>query len=186
MDSNCNLKSLDLFLFERSRMWRILENILRDWKVARYRRRVERALGLHLRGEVRRDGLKLKKIQNRLEIEWQARDVHPWDRDLPPERRLPLFVDQLLADTEQAISRLFNALPAVDAIDLKVIPPASDIAIIEGTVSRATLNRNRNSLSVKMRLLELGVRCRWVGLGCESTAPNYDPDSLSMATPSGG
>ena len=167
-------------------MWRILENKLRDWNIDRNRRRVERALGLHLRGEVRRDGLKLNRFQNRLEIEWQARDVHPWDRDLPPERRLPLFVEQVLADTEAAISRLFNALPAVDVIDLRVLHPDSDTAIIEGTVFRSALNRNRHLLSVKMRLLELGISYCLVGSRFESLDPDYNRDALSMATLSNG
>ncbi len=167
-------------------MWRILEDKLRDWKIDRCRRRVERALGLNLRGEVRRDGLKLTHFQNRLEIEWRARDVHPWDRDLPPERRMPLFVEQVLADTEAAVSRLFEKLPVVDVIDLRVLHPDSGTVIIEGTVFRSTLNRNRHLLSVKMRLLELGISYRLVGSRFQSPAPNFDPDTLSMAMPGNG
>jgi len=167
-------------------MWRILENKLREWQIKRSKRRVERALGLHLRGEVRRDGLKLNHFQNRLEIEWRARDVHPWDRDLPPERRLLLFVEQLLADTEAAISRLFDALPAVDVIDLRVLNPDSETAIIEGTVFRSALNRNRHLLSVKMRLMEMGISYRLIGSRFASPAPIYDLNALSMATPGNG
>lgn len=163
-------------------MWRAVESYLNNLKLLRYRRRIERALDLHLRGEVRPDGLKLNHFKNRLEIEWQARDVHPWDRNLPPERRAPLFVDQVLADTESAISRLFDALPAVDVIDLRVLHPAADTAIIEGTVFRSTLDRNRHLLSVRMRLLELGVSYRLVGSRFEALAPNYDSDALSMAS----
>jgi hypothetical protein len=87
------------------------------------RRRIERALALHVRGEVRSDGLKLWRLSNRLEIEWRARDIHPWDRHDPPDKRASLFVRQSLADTESAITRLFQALPQVDMIALTVWSP---------------------------------------------------------------
>lgn len=65
----------------------------------RIRRRVIKALALNQRGEARRDGLALNYFRDRLEIEWQARNIHPWDRDLPPARVARLFAEQCLDDT---------------------------------------------------------------------------------------
>ena len=139
-------------------MWRVLTAYLHRLRVRRYRRRIEHALALTDRGEVRTDGLRLNRICNRLEIESRARDIHPWDRDLPLERRARVFVEQSLADTEAAISRLFVSLPQVDVIDLTVLEPASKATMIAGTVHRSDLENNRRLLSVKMRLRELGLR----------------------------
>jgi hypothetical protein len=103
----------------------------------RYKHSVERALALHLRGEVRRDGLNLISLRTHLEIEWRARDIHPWDRGLLlPAARAAAFVEQSLADTEVAIYRLFGALPQVDAITLRVLDRTSEHLMISGTVSR--------------------------------------------------
>ena len=85
-------------------MWRGMESLIQRLDTLRYRRGVERALALHLRGEVRNDGLKLRKVSTQLEIEWQARDVHPWDRDDPPDKKALRFVRPSLADTEAAIN----------------------------------------------------------------------------------
>ena len=84
-------------------MWRRLGNMIHRLDSLRYRQRIEHAFALHLRGEVRNDGLKLKKLSNRLEIEWWARDIHPWDRHRSPEQRAWLFFRQSLADTEAAL-----------------------------------------------------------------------------------
>jgi hypothetical protein len=66
---------------------------------------------------------------------------------------------------------------------LRVRHPAADTVIIEGTVFRSTVNKNRHLSSVKMRLLELGISYRVVGSRFESLTPNYDSNALSMATP---
>jgi hypothetical protein len=157
----------------------------RSWDrlvIRRYQRIVENALALNRRGEVRSDGLRLAKVQNRLEIEWRARDVHPWDRDLPPKQRLPIFIEQCLADTEAAVSRLFHAFPQLDVIELRVVEPASEKAIMEGTVYRSVLNKDRRLLSVKMRVLELGINYRLVGSHFQSLDPTYDDNALSIAS----
>ena len=138
-------------------MWRILRTCWRKLRVLRYQRRIGHALALHLRGEARRDGLRLLGICNRLEIQWRARDIHPWDRDLPPEAKASMFVEQCMTDTEAAIFRLFEALPYVDVIDLNVLCPTAGIWIMAGTVNRADLDKSGSLASVKMRLRNLSV-----------------------------
>lgn len=143
-------------------MWRLLATFLRKLDLWWYHHSISHALALHLRGEVRRDGLTINYVCNRLEIQWWARDIHPWDRNLPPETKAPLFAKQALADTEAAISRLFEALPEVDVIELTVLEPTSETIILSGTVHRSALSTARHDLlSVGMRLRELGVSYRF-------------------------
>jgi hypothetical protein len=136
-------------------MWELLEKYLR--KHGWYRRRIEHALDLERRGEVRKDGLQLGEMQHRLEIRWRARGVHPWDRHLPRDERRSRFLDQMLLDTEAAIARLFEALPEVDLIDLRVTDPESGSTMLSGTVNRADFQDLRPLPSVRMRLSEMGV-----------------------------
>jgi hypothetical protein len=113
---------------------------------------------LHLRGEVRSDGLDPINLTTQLQIEWRARDVHPWDRGLlSPARRAAAFVEQSLVDTEAAIHRLFEALPQVDVIALRVLDRTSEAVIISGTVSRLAASARDENLSIGMRLLYLGL-----------------------------
>jgi hypothetical protein len=140
-------------------MLRLLKRCFCKVELLIYRNRVKDALALHRRGEVRRDGLKLDNVCNRLEIRWRARDVHPWDRDLPTYERESVFAEQTLADTEAAIVRLFERLPHVDVIEINVLEPTSKNLIAEGTVHRSDLNSARRCLlSVGMRLRELGMQ----------------------------
>src|SRR5471030_1222940 len=120
-------------------MWQILKNCLHGLKLRMYRGRIGRVLARIGRGDVRRDGLRLNRICNRLEIQWRARDIHPWDRSLPLESSAAALVEQTLADTEAAIARLFEALPQVDVIDLTVLGPASETTVLAGTVHRSVL-----------------------------------------------
>ena len=136
-------------------MWELLEKYLR--KHGWYRRRIEHALDLERRGEVRNDGLQLGEMQHRLEIRWRARGVHPWDRHLPRDERHARFVEQALLDTEAAIARLFDALPEVDLIDLRVTDPSSDATMLSGSVHRSDFQSLQPSPSVRMRLAEMGV-----------------------------
>jgi len=94
-----------------------------------------------------------------LEIEWRARDIHPWDRRLlPPAERAAAFVQQSLADTEAAIYRLFvEAVPHVDVITLRVFDRMSKNVIISGTVSRPVTSAREEKLSIGMRLMYLGL-----------------------------
>jgi hypothetical protein len=138
-------------------MWRRLTNVIQKLEVSRYRRGIERALALHSRGEARRDGLRLNKLSNRLEIEWRARDVHPWDRHDPPDRKGAILVRQSLADTEAAITRLFQNLPQVDVIALTVLEHNSESVIMAGTVHRSE-SQPDTELSAGMRLWQRGVK----------------------------
>jgi hypothetical protein len=158
-------------------MWRRLENLIQRLDGARYRRGIERALALHLRGEVRSDGLKLKKLSTRLEIEWLARDIHSWDRNDPPDRKAWLFFRQTLADTEAAITRLFQSLPQVDVIALTVLESNSESVIMAGTVSRSALEPD-TELSVGMRLWQRGITYR-TPPGSMPLAPSDDLDVAS-------
>lgn len=139
-------------------MKQIIDLLLRRFDTWRYRRNVKCALALHLRGEVRRDGLKAEALCHRLELRWRARDIHPWDRQrVSALERAPLFWEQTLVDTEAAIFRLFETLPVLDVLYLTVVDHTSENVIVSGTVDRSMLNQGRNLLSVRMRLCELGV-----------------------------
>ncbi len=127
----------------------------------RIRRRVRKALALNRRGEVRADGLLLKCFDNRLEIEWFARDVHPWDRDLPACEKARLFAEQCLEDANAAIERLFCELSEIDVIQFKVIDPKSFSSILSGIVTRNAA-RAADATSAGMKLKQLGVRFRLV------------------------
>ncbi len=140
-------------------MLRPLQTFLNRLDLWRYHRGIKRAVALHLRGEVRRDGLTLDNVSSRLEIRWRARDIHPWDRNLPKGEREVLFAEQVLDDTEAAVVRLFERLPQIDVIDLSVAEPASETLIAVGTVHRSDMNAPRRRLSsVRMRLGEVGIR----------------------------
>jgi hypothetical protein len=137
----------------------MLEGIreLRKGSVRRsFDRRVIKALALNRRGEVRSDGLSLKQYENRLEIEWSARQVHPWDRDLSTHRVARLFAEQCLDDTAAALERAFSALPEVNTIQFKVTHPESGALILTGSVARREIGLLTTS-SPRMRLKQLGV-----------------------------
>jgi hypothetical protein len=158
-------------------MWRLLANLTKRLDTLRYRRGIERALALHLRDEVRSDGLKLRKLTNRLEIEWRARDIHPWDRHDPPDERAWLFVRQCLADTDAAITRLFRELPQVDTIALTVVEPHSESVIMAGTVDRDVVEPD-GGLSVGMRLWQQGIKYHSDGFQFEPLGSGDAPDDL--------
>ncbi len=74
-------------------------------------REIARALSLQPRGGVAHDVLHLDALSLRLRVEWQARDVHPWDRDLSEHRQAQLFARQCLKDVDTAIARVFDRVP---------------------------------------------------------------------------
>jgi hypothetical protein len=125
----------------------------------RLHRRVIKALALHKRREARSDGLSLNHFQNRLQIEWRAREVHPWDRDLPQARVARLFAEQCLKDADAALERLFATLPEIDVIEFKMLEPNSGASILSGTVTRSE-SMNVRAPSSGMRLKQLGVTYR--------------------------
>jgi len=140
-------------------MLRLLRRCFERVELLLYRHKVNDALALHHRGEARNDGLILDNVTNRLEIRWRARDIHPWDRHRSHYERETIFEHQTLADTEAAIRRLFERLPHIDVMEVRVIEPTSEMMIAEGTVYRSDFNAVRSSLrSVGMRLREMGMR----------------------------
>jgi hypothetical protein len=145
------------------------------WKLATvtYRYSLQHALALPPRGGVRNDGLKLKSVCNRLEIEWSARDLHPWDHDDPNQTKALKFIEQCLADTETAIDRLFEALPQVDMIDLKVRDPNSGNVIVTGTLDRYPLDTVYLS-SIRMRLMARGIKYYLDGAYFEPLEPEHN------------
>jgi hypothetical protein len=164
-------------------MLHVLKRLLRKRGGRRYRHDIERALALYLRGEVRNDGLEPINLTTQLQIEWRARDVHPWDRGLlSPAQKAATFVEQSLADTEAAICRLFEALPQVDAIALRVLDRTSETVIISGTVSRLAAAARDESLSIGMRLMYLGLTYHSAG----SLFEPLEDDRSATATHAGG
>ena len=125
----------------------------------RLRRKVIGALEVNRRAGVRNDGLSLKRMSNRLEVEWQARGIHPWDQGLPPEREAQKFVEQCLEDVDAALSRLFATLPDTDEIELRVLDPTSAKPIVAGTVTRAqAVAASAGSVGMKLKSLGLVYR----------------------------
>jgi hypothetical protein len=122
-------------------------------------RRVMTALALNQRGEARPDGLALNRFEHWLDIEWRARDVHPWDRDLSAARIARLFVGQCLNDTSAALDRLFSEVPEIDVVQFKVTHPTSGAPILSGSISRSEVRTLKVSSS-GMKLKQLGVTYR--------------------------
>jgi hypothetical protein len=147
----------------------VLRPLFRKLDAFRYQRNIEGALALHRRGEVRKDGLTAVSVATHLEIEWRARDLHPWDRPLLSRGEMAAaFVRQSLADTEAAVQRLFEALPQVDVLTLRVLDHASETVIISGSVARADVSNRDERLSIGMRL-------RYLGLTYHSAGSFFEP-----------
>ena len=123
------------------------------------RQLVARALRLPPRGGLGGDTLRLRHVSGRLEVEWQARDVHPWDRSLPVERQAQCFTDQTFTDADRAIKRLFELMPELDAITVRVLAPGNGRRpVLAGTVTRTDLDASPSSSSPRMRLWMLGLQ----------------------------
>jgi hypothetical protein len=131
-------------------------------------RKVDRALALHQRGEARSDGLKLISGKTTLIVEWIAREIHPWDRDVSAEKAEQLFSEQCLNDTNAAIARLFKELPVLDTIELSVRRRVGQPPLLTGVVHRSSL-RESNHYSIGMRLRSLGVTFRMNNLCLETS-----------------
>jgi hypothetical protein len=94
-----------------------------------------------------------------LQVVWQARALHPWDRDLPSARRSELFSEQTIADTDIVVAKLFRLLPEIDTISIQVRTPEVDGSVImAGTISRATAAASSQVVSARMRLKMMGIR----------------------------
>ena len=129
-------------------------------------RTVTRALSLTPRGGVAHDVLVVSKLSGQIQVEWIARDVHPWDCDLPEEQKSQLFLHQCLGDVDAAIARLFYELPEIDAIEVSVIHPISKAKLIEGTVSRAAVLSSSDA-PIGVRLSAMGLHFRRTNGGLE-------------------
>lgn len=108
----------------------------------------------------------MSKLSGQIQVEWIARDIHPWDRDQPEEEKSQLFLQQCLADVDVAIARLFCALPEIDAIEIGVMHPISRAKLIKGTVNRATLLAS-SSAPIAVRLSAMGLHFRRTNGGFE-------------------
>ena len=118
---------------------------------------VARTLRLDPRGGIRGDRLHVTSVSGQLEVEWQARDLHPWDRRLPFDCQNEVFVEQTLADTERALAKLFGAFPEI-AVSIRVLAPGgSQRIIVTGTALRADLVAASSIHSRRMRLATLGL-----------------------------
>ena len=129
-------------------------------------RKIQRALALNQRGEARTDGLQMTSAKTALRIDWLAREVHPWDRDLSPEKAERLFSQQCLDDANAAITRLFAEIPVLDSIELRVRRDISRPPILAGTVYRNSLTTN-DYASTGMRLRAIGLSFRMSNLCLE-------------------
>jgi hypothetical protein len=130
-------------------------------------RRVASALAVKPRGAVWNDVLSIQDLSLRLHVEWLARDVHPWDRDLPERRQAELFAQQCLEDVDAAIPRLFEELPEIDVLEIGVLERGSKTRIIAGTT-------HRNDL-VAQRCSSLGMRLRMIGINYHRTNLRFEP-----------
>jgi len=125
----------------------------------------KKALAVASRGAVLNDVLELGKISiQQVQLEWRARDIHPWDCDLPLDQQENQFCDMALQDTESALLGLFEMLPYVEQIDFRVLEPGStDRVIIAGCVEREEFISAQSSRSIRMRLKMMGVRFNTAG-----------------------
>jgi hypothetical protein len=120
---------------------------------------VSRSLALRPRGGVANDRLVLHKLCGQLQLEWRARAVHPWDRDLPPCRQVEAYFEQAVADTDLAIHRIFQRLPEIDVIEIRVLDTQDPTKImLAGVVTREDALAADLSSSPKMRLKMMGIQ----------------------------
>jgi hypothetical protein len=100
-----------------------------------------------------------KRISVELCVEWWARDVHPWDRDLPVDQQDERFLEQCRRDTVVAVQRIFDRLAEVDEIAIRVVAPhAAGKTILAGTVSRHDVKEVIRHPSPGMSLMLMGIR----------------------------
>jgi len=141
------------FFAGTGRKWR------KEWERRRLRNRVIKALTAAPRGGVTGDASLLREMSLSLKVEWYARALHPWDRDLPAERRVERFTAGLLADTVAAIQQIFERLAGIDAIQIRVLDPTEPHkTVLAGTVCRDDLHATRGCRSPAMSLKLLGVQ----------------------------
>jgi hypothetical protein len=136
---------------------RFLQKLHRRLKPKSLRKRVNRALALHRRGEVRADGLELRNMKTTIRVEWVAREIHPWDRQIASRLKERLFARQSLEDVDAAITRLFEQLPEADAFEVRVLREGDNRLLFHGRVERADVAVASHS-SPLMKLNSLGIK----------------------------
>ena len=138
---------------------------------------VNRSLTLRPRGGVVNDRLVLHKLSGQLQLEWHARPIHPWDRDLPPCRQVEAYFEQAVADTDFAIRRMFQRLPEIDVIEIRVLDTQDPTKImLAGVVTREDALAADLSYSPKMRLKMMGIQyAKIVGPCLEFVPPSLTP-----------
>lgn len=140
--------------------------------------RVLCALALHRRGEVRADGLELKAMSTNIRIEWIARDIHPWDRGWDRACRERLFADQCLRDADAVIHRLFEKIPELDTLELRVFYRGLANPLLAGMVKKSDLIPKEERGALGMKLKTLGVTFKMSNWQLEPLSVG-DPDSGS-------
>lgn len=94
-------------------------------------------------------------------MSWRARDIHPWDGDLPKERAAGRLLDQTLHDTEDVVERIFSAFPQASSLELNVFEsdPSSNKVIMSGVVERSDVGRcEASSIAKRLRLGGINYR----------------------------
>jgi hypothetical protein len=142
-------------------------------------RAVTRSLRLKPRGAVARDVLHLAALSLRLRVEWRARDVHPWDHDLPETQQAQLFAGQCLEDVEAAMTRLFERIPEMYVLEIVVRHPRSNAVIMSGVVHRDDL-LGASHLALEMKLRTVGMKYRLFDRRFESI-PSPEADHQAVA-----
>ena len=147
--------SLGFRTFWRLLMKKLIPSLMRQG----IRSLVNRSLALWPRGGVVNDRLVLHKVSGQLQLEWHARAVHPWDRDLPACRQLEAYFEQAVADTNFAIPRIFQKLPEIDVIEIRVLDTQDPTKnLLAGVVTREDALAADLSYSPKMRLKMMGIQ----------------------------
>lgn len=139
-------------------MFRVVQVCITKLASLTYRYCLRQGLTLPPRGGVRNDRLNISHVSQRLDVEWIARDIYPWDFDDTDAAKTVKFLEQFLADTEVAIDRIFQALPQINEIAVTVREPHAGVVIAAGTVERVPVEKQAFS-SPRMRLLARGLTC---------------------------
>lgn len=66
--------------------------------------------------------------------------------------------DTLARAGQAAIFRLFKACPQIDPIDMGILEPVTNTVIMVGQVTRSALSKAQRLPSIRMRLLQLGLK----------------------------
>jgi hypothetical protein len=128
-------------------------------------------------GCVVNDRLVLHELSGQLQLEWYARAVHPWDRDLPPWRQVEAYFEQALADTDLAIRRIFQRLLEIDVIEIRVLDTQDPTKImLVGVITRENALDADLPYSPKMRLKMMVVQyAKIMGPCLEFVPPSLTP-----------